>query len=94
MKDAVAMINSPHWRGYCGLGSEITDGKADMREQVMFSEFTIMHASAYLDRSSSDTIVMRFLRKSKRRCTIAFMDPINGQAVRVASTCVLLWMNI
>jgi isopenicillin N synthase-like dioxygenase len=33
-KDAVAMIRSPHFRGYTRLGGELTLGKVDWREQI------------------------------------------------------------
>jgi isopenicillin N synthase-like dioxygenase len=33
-KDAVAMINSPHFRGYTRLGGELTGGAVDWREQL------------------------------------------------------------
>ncbi|MBT0567525.1 isopenicillin N synthase family oxygenase [Williamsia sp. CHRR-6] len=33
-KDAVAMINSPHFRGYNQLGGELTNGQVDWREQI------------------------------------------------------------
>ncbi|NHQ84586.1 isopenicillin N synthase family oxygenase [Iodobacter sp. HSC-16F04] len=32
-KTAVAMVNSPHFRGYTRLGGELTAGRADQREQ-------------------------------------------------------------
>lgn len=32
-KNAVAMVNSPHFRGYTRLGGELTAGRADQREQ-------------------------------------------------------------
>jgi isopenicillin N synthase-like dioxygenase len=33
-KDAVAMIRSPHFRGYTRLGGELTHGQVDWREQI------------------------------------------------------------
>ncbi len=33
-KDAVAMLNSPHFRGYTRLGGELTGGRVDWREQI------------------------------------------------------------
>jgi isopenicillin N synthase-like dioxygenase len=33
-KDAVAMIRSPHFRGYTRLGGELTGGEVDWREQL------------------------------------------------------------
>jgi isopenicillin N synthase-like dioxygenase len=33
-KDAVAMLNSPHFRGYTRLGGELTGGVVDWREQI------------------------------------------------------------
>jgi isopenicillin N synthase-like dioxygenase len=33
-KDAVAMVNSPHFRGYTRLGGELTGGTVDWREQL------------------------------------------------------------
>ena len=33
-KDAVAMVRSPHFRGYTRLGGELTGGKVDWREQL------------------------------------------------------------
>lgn len=33
-KDAVAMTNSPHFRGYTRLGGELTGGVTDWREQI------------------------------------------------------------
>lgn len=33
-KDAVAMTNSPHFRGYTRLGGELTGGDVDWREQI------------------------------------------------------------
>jgi isopenicillin N synthase-like dioxygenase len=33
-KDAVAMTNSPHFRGYTRLGGELTGGAVDWREQI------------------------------------------------------------
>ncbi|BDH56099.1 isopenicillin N synthase family oxygenase [Tsukamurella sp. PLM1] len=33
-KDAIAMINSPHFRGYTRLGGELTRGAVDWREQI------------------------------------------------------------
>ena len=33
-KDAVAMRNSPHFRGYTRLGGELTSGQVDWREQI------------------------------------------------------------
>jgi isopenicillin N synthase-like dioxygenase len=33
-KDAVAMIRSPHFRGYTRLGGELTRGEVDWREQI------------------------------------------------------------
>ncbi len=33
-KDAIAMTNSPHFRGYTRLGGEITRGAVDWREQI------------------------------------------------------------
>jgi isopenicillin N synthase-like dioxygenase len=33
-KDAVAMVNSPHFRGYTRLGGELTGGVVDWREQI------------------------------------------------------------
>ncbi|MCV7386538.1 isopenicillin N synthase family dioxygenase [Mycolicibacterium porcinum] len=34
VKDAVAMVNSPHFRGYTRLGGELTGGRVDWREQI------------------------------------------------------------
>lgn len=33
-KDAIAMLNSPHFRGYTRLGGELTRGAVDWREQI------------------------------------------------------------
>src|SRR3984885_7503696 len=33
-KDAVAMVHSPHFRGYTRLGGELTRGQVDWREQI------------------------------------------------------------
>ena len=33
-KRAVAMVNSPHFRGYTPLGGELTGGRADLREEI------------------------------------------------------------
>jgi isopenicillin N synthase-like dioxygenase len=33
-KDAVAMVHSPHFRGYTRLGGELTMGEVDWREQI------------------------------------------------------------
>jgi isopenicillin N synthase-like dioxygenase len=33
-KDAIAMVNSPHFRGYTRLGGELTGGEVDWREQI------------------------------------------------------------
>ncbi len=33
-KDAIAMVNSPHFRGYTRLGGEVTRGEVDWREQI------------------------------------------------------------
>ncbi|MBU8808365.1 isopenicillin N synthase family oxygenase [Mycolicibacterium goodii] len=33
-KDAIAMVNSPHFRGYTRLGGELTGGRVDWREQI------------------------------------------------------------
>lgn len=33
-KDAVAMLQSPHFRGYTRLGGELTQGRTDWREQI------------------------------------------------------------
>lgn len=33
-KDAVAMVRSPHFRGYTRLGGELTRGETDWREQI------------------------------------------------------------
>ena len=33
-KDAVAMVDSPHFRGYTRLGGELTGGAVDWREQI------------------------------------------------------------
>src|ERR1700722_15718293 len=33
-KDAIAMVNSPHFRGYTRLGGELTGGAVDWREQL------------------------------------------------------------
>lgn len=33
-KDAVAMVRSPHFRGYTRLGGEVTRGQVDWREQI------------------------------------------------------------
>lgn len=33
-KDAIAMVNSPHFRGYTRLGGELTGGTVDWREQI------------------------------------------------------------
>ncbi|KAG8991504.1 hypothetical protein FRB90_001317 [Tulasnella sp. 427] len=35
-KDALSMVNSPHFMGYNRLGNEITRGKVDIREQFDF----------------------------------------------------------
>lgn len=35
-KDAVGMVNSPHFFGYTALGAEITKGRTDQREQFDF----------------------------------------------------------
>ena len=45
-KETVAMLNSPHFRGYTKLGSELTAGKHDMREQfdIMREEPAVMVA--------------------------------------------------
>lgn len=34
VKDAAAMTNSPHFRGYTRLGGELTGGRVDWREQI------------------------------------------------------------
>ncbi|MDA2892514.1 isopenicillin N synthase family oxygenase [Mycolicibacterium sp. BiH015] len=34
VKDDIAMINSPHFRGYTRLGGELTGGQVDWREQI------------------------------------------------------------
>lgn len=46
-KDSVAMLNSPHFRGYTQIGSELTAGKHDMREQfdVMREEAAVQVAA-------------------------------------------------
>ena len=36
-KDKIAMENSPHFMGYNQLGSELTKGKMDLREQFDFA---------------------------------------------------------
>ena len=36
-KDAIAMINSPHFLGYSKLGNEFTKGATDQREQFDFA---------------------------------------------------------
>lgn len=36
-KDEVALENSPHFLGYSAVGSEITAGRADAREQFEFA---------------------------------------------------------
>lgn len=36
-KDDILMINSPHFLGYTRLGTEITKGKTDYREQFDFA---------------------------------------------------------
>lgn len=36
-KQALQMVNSPHFRGYTGPGEEITRGERDWREQIDFS---------------------------------------------------------
>ncbi|HTY32674.1 isopenicillin N synthase family dioxygenase [Mycobacterium sp.] len=33
-KDAIAMVRSPHFRGYTRLGGELTRGRVDWREQI------------------------------------------------------------
>jgi isopenicillin N synthase-like dioxygenase len=33
-KDAIAMVRSPHFRGYTRLGGEVTRGEVDWREQI------------------------------------------------------------
>ncbi|MCV7233713.1 isopenicillin N synthase family oxygenase [Mycobacterium branderi] len=33
-KDAIAMVRSPHFRGYTRLGGELTGGQVDWREQI------------------------------------------------------------
>lgn len=33
-KDAMAMVRSPHFRGYTRLGGELTQGRVDWREQI------------------------------------------------------------
>ena len=33
-KDAIAMVRSPHFRGYTRLGGELTRGEVDWREQI------------------------------------------------------------
>jgi isopenicillin N synthase-like dioxygenase len=33
-KDAITMVNSPHFRGYTRLGGELTGGAVDWREQI------------------------------------------------------------
>lgn len=33
-KDAIAMVHSPHFRGYTRLGGELTQGAVDWREQI------------------------------------------------------------
>jgi len=33
-KDAIAMVRSPHFRGYTRLGGELTRGQVDWREQI------------------------------------------------------------
>ncbi|WP_142280215.1 isopenicillin N synthase family dioxygenase [Mycobacterium paraense] len=33
-KDAIAMVRSPHFRGYTRLGGELTQGRVDWREQI------------------------------------------------------------
>lgn len=33
-KEAIAMVNSPHFRGYNRVGAELTRGRADRREQI------------------------------------------------------------
>ena len=33
-KDAIAMVHSPHFRGYTKLGGELTGGEPDWREQI------------------------------------------------------------
>lgn len=33
-KDAIAMVRSPHFRGYTRLGGELTGGRVDWREQI------------------------------------------------------------
>ncbi|HYB80203.1 MAG TPA: 2-oxoglutarate and iron-dependent oxygenase domain-containing protein, partial [Mycobacterium sp.] len=33
-KDAVALVRSPHFRGYTRLGGELTRGEVDWREQI------------------------------------------------------------
>ena len=33
-KQAIAMVHSPHFRGYNQVGAELTRGKADWREQI------------------------------------------------------------
>jgi len=35
-KDAIAMVNTPHFLGYTRLGTEITKGATDLREQFDF----------------------------------------------------------
>ena len=38
IKDSISMINSPHFLGYSRLGTEITKGKIDYREQFDFGK--------------------------------------------------------
>lgn len=33
-KQAIAMLHSPHFRGYTGAGAELTHGRSDWREQI------------------------------------------------------------
>ena len=37
-KDRIAIRNTPHFRGYTGVGGEITRLKPDLREQLDFGE--------------------------------------------------------
>ena len=37
-KQQVAMVNSPHFRGYSTIGSELTNGRSDQREQFDYMQ--------------------------------------------------------
>lgn len=48
-KDAVAMLNSPHFRGYTKLGGELTGSEPDLREQfdVMREQTLVQEATMH-----------------------------------------------